>query len=109
MAISGRVEGGEEVVPHSIPWQVTIFDQSGDFGNDIAGCGGTLISSKHVLTAAHCAKEDQNCARYSVGVGMHKDNVTDGTRVLIYLHYLRLKIERNYPQTLLNTKLFYIL
>ena len=40
----GVIVGGVEAKPHSIPWQVYL-----DFG-----CGGTLISSQHVVTAAHC-------------------------------------------------------
>ena len=45
-----RIVGGYGVVPHSIPWHVGLARK----GDSIPYCGGTLISDRHVLTAAHC-------------------------------------------------------
>ncbi|XP_048211070.1 chymotrypsinogen B-like [Perognathus longimembris pacificus] len=52
--VSGRsrVAGGEEAVPGSWPWQVSLQYESG-----YHFCGGTLISEDWVLTAAHCLLE----------------------------------------------------
>ena len=80
----GRIEGGEEVVPHSIPWQVKLFP----------GCGGTLISPRHVLSAAHCfCKIGQNiewcqsqCSRWSVGLGMH--NIMDRDGLIVKVQHI---------------------
>ncbi|XP_023312832.1 chymotrypsin BI-like, partial [Anoplophora glabripennis] len=49
--ISPRIIGGEEVSPHSYPFQValTLYTESSAYF-----CGGTLISNQLVLTAAHC-------------------------------------------------------
>uniref|UniRef100_A0A8D2KWV4 Peptidase S1 domain-containing protein n=2 Tax=Varanus komodoensis TaxID=61221 RepID=A0A8D2KWV4_VARKO len=47
-----RVVGGEDARPHSWPWQVSLqYDKSGVWAHT---CGGTLIASGWVLTAAHC-------------------------------------------------------
>ena len=42
-----RIFGGATSIPHEYPWVVYLSN----------GCGGALISDKHVLTAAHCADE----------------------------------------------------
>lgn len=52
---SSRILGGSEVTAYSIPWQVGIAKP----GNPRPSCGGTLISSKHVLSAAHCFDSTQ--------------------------------------------------
>uniref|UniRef100_A0A673AQT2 Chymotrypsin-like elastase family member 2A n=1 Tax=Sphaeramia orbicularis TaxID=375764 RepID=A0A673AQT2_9TELE len=49
-----RVVSGEDVRPHSWPWQISV--QSDSSGRWRHVCGGTLISSTWVLTAAHCIK-----------------------------------------------------
>ena len=44
------IVNGSEVTPHSIPWQVSLVET----GRREPFCGGTLISDRHVLSAAHC-------------------------------------------------------
>uniref|UniRef100_A0AAR2II40 chymotrypsin n=1 Tax=Pygocentrus nattereri TaxID=42514 RepID=A0AAR2II40_PYGNA len=46
-----RIVNGEEAVPHSWPWQVSLQDI---FGWHF--CGGSLINENWVVTAAHCGK-----------------------------------------------------
>jgi len=44
-----RIVGGAEAVPHSWPWQVAFLSSSGS-----QFCGGSLVSNRWVMTAAHC-------------------------------------------------------
>ena len=46
-----RIINGEEVVPHSFPWQVSIKGKA-----DEHYCGASILSPNWILTAAHCAK-----------------------------------------------------
>ncbi|XP_077462149.1 chymotrypsin A-like [Stigmatopora argus] len=50
-AITGysRIVNGEEAVPHSWPWQVSLQDYTG-----FHFCGGSLVNENWVVTAAHC-------------------------------------------------------
>jgi secreted trypsin-like serine protease len=43
-----RIIGGDEVEPHSVPYQVGLRINGNSF------CGGALISPNYVLTAGHC-------------------------------------------------------
>uniref|UniRef100_A0A3B4AVU4 pancreatic elastase II n=1 Tax=Periophthalmus magnuspinnatus TaxID=409849 RepID=A0A3B4AVU4_9GOBI len=62
--VVSRVVGGVDVREHSWPWQVSLQYQSGS--NFYHTCGGTLISSEWVLTAAHCIGRT-----YRVYLGKH--------------------------------------
>uniref|UniRef100_A0A7M4E241 Chymotrypsinogen 2-like n=1 Tax=Crocodylus porosus TaxID=8502 RepID=A0A7M4E241_CROPO len=44
-----RIVNGEEAIPGSWPWQVSLQDNTG-----FHFCGGSLISEDWVVTAAHC-------------------------------------------------------
>ena len=63
---SERVVGGEDALHGQFPWQVALvrdLDPSRQF------CGGALITTTHVLTAAHCTK-DLSPLNVGVTVGM---------------------------------------
>ena len=49
-----EIVGGCEAKPHSIPWQVALL------ANGEKHCGGTLISTQHVITAAHCTEGNKS-------------------------------------------------
>ena len=44
-----RIVGGEPSLDGQWPWQVSLVDKAGHHF-----CGGTLVSSEFVVTAAHC-------------------------------------------------------
>jgi len=60
-----KVVGGDDVREHSFPWQVSLQYKSGS--NFYHTCGGTLIASQWVLTAAHCI----GSRTYRVYLGKH--------------------------------------
>eukprot|EP00066_Takifugu_rubripes_P022016 XP_011611282.1 PREDICTED: ovochymase-2-like [Takifugu rubripes] len=49
-----RVVNGEEAVPHSWPWQVSMQVSVFSLTPYLHNCGGSLIHEEWVLTAAHC-------------------------------------------------------
>ena len=62
---TNRIFGGNDALPHSIPWQVSLQIESKHF------CGGTIISPFHVLTAAHCFLLETDANRIQVIIGEH--------------------------------------
>ena len=57
--------GGEEAEVNEFPWAALLVLRSSET-NQTTRCGGTLISSQHVLTAAHCLKELSNRGEVNV-------------------------------------------
>merc|ERR1719394_2296534 len=56
-AANSRIVGGQETEENEYPWQVALVST---WNSHYPWCGGTLISSTHVLTAAHCVYEKES-------------------------------------------------
>merc|ERR1711874_339104 len=52
---NSRIQGGIFAAPNQYPWMVRL-----------SGCGGSLISDRHVLTAYHCRSRHRRYAKVSV-------------------------------------------
>ncbi|XP_043525382.1 plasminogen isoform X1 [Frieseomelitta varia] len=66
-----RIIGGRPSTPRSWPWQVAVLNRFRE-----AFCGGTLVSPRWVLTAAHCIRK-----RLYVRIGEHDLTVKEGTEL----------------------------
>merc|ERR1712002_173219 len=72
-----RVVGGDDVREHSWPWQASLQYKSGS--NFYHTCGGTLISSQWVPTAAHCISS----RTYRVFLGKHNLKANEADSIAI--------------------------
>uniref|UniRef100_A0A6I8RBC3 pancreatic elastase n=1 Tax=Xenopus tropicalis TaxID=8364 RepID=A0A6I8RBC3_XENTR len=75
---NSRVVGGTNASPNSWPWQISLQIQSGSGFSHT--CGGSLIRTDRVLTAAHCV---DRAVSYRVVVGDHNIYQNDGTEQYI--------------------------
>ena len=63
-----RIVGGQETEVNEYPWQVGLVSASGSK----PWCGGSIISNRHILTAAHCTvAKDSDPNRIRVLLGEH--------------------------------------
>jgi len=75
---SNRIVGGVETEVNEYPWQVALVSPNGRS----PFCGGTLISDRHVMTAAHCtAGSYATPSGMRVLLGEHKTD--DATQVKV--------------------------
>jgi len=70
-ADASKIVGGQNAQKNEYPWQVALVSKNGR----IPFCGGSLISSRSVLTAAHCRTSVSN---FDVVLGEHDINRNDG-------------------------------
>lgn len=67
----GRIMGGQDAVPHSYPWMVSLAKRS---LNNLHLCGGVLLTRRHVLTAAHCLEDFKGVSDINILAGIHYIN-----------------------------------
>ena len=70
------IVGGVEALPHEFPWQVWI-EAKGNFA-----CGGSIINSEYVLTAAHCISEFSSSI-LTVHIGNHNSSGGGGPGAVV--------------------------
>jgi hypothetical protein len=68
-----EIVGGNDADPGDYPWQASI-----QYPKGFHSCGGSLIDSEWILTAAHCVT-DTDPGSYQVVLGEHNQNVNEGT------------------------------
>lgn len=80
--VARRIIGGQTPRQHSWPWIVSIHKQD-EFQSTKFICGGSLISDRYVLTAAHCFYNINRLKDYFVLMGSHYLNETHPVRMSI--------------------------
>lgn len=72
ITLSNRIGGGEESERGQFPWHVAIYHRKS--ASHVYQCGGTLITKRSILTAAHCVTVNGDALRaddFLVYLGLH--------------------------------------
>jgi len=83
--ITPRIIGGTNTDPNDYPWATALlFADITTNGFDAQFCGGTLIASRWVLTAAHCVDDLSSASEIEVAIGINNlNNINDTDRKTI--------------------------
>jgi chymotrypsin len=96
MTRTGRIVGGTIVTPHSIPFQAALLMQ---FGGGTGLCGGSAISQRAILTAAHCPIGSSST---QVILGAHQINIVEPTQHRITVGTAGYRLHASYNPSNLN-------
>jgi len=78
--VHAKIVGGKPAELHAWPWIAALGFRARDTNETHYRCGGSLITKRHVLTAAHCATSK---SLFTVRLGEHElNNDNDGTTPL---------------------------
>lgn len=97
-----RIAGGQETEVSEYPWQAWIMERQENQRWIDGACGGSLLNSRWVLTAAHCIYFPSNPERYKVVLGDHDKDNDDETKILEII----VKKIINHPKWNLDTVAF---
>jgi len=75
--VQGRIVGGTRSGPNQFPYTVSIRAYN---GSSTSFCGGSMISSTYILTAAHCTRGFHD---FEIGIGSIVLN-TPVTKIFTY-------------------------
>lgn len=93
---AARIVGGEIVIPHSIPFQAGLLLA---FAGQTALCGGSVISQRAILTAAHCPV---GTTSVQVRLGAHVITTIEPTQTVINVGPSNYRIHASYNPSNLN-------
>ncbi len=68
--VTPRIIGGTNASPDDYPWAVALLRANIGDGFDAQFCGGTLIASRWILTAAHCVNDLSSASEIEVAIGI---------------------------------------
>jgi len=95
--------GGEEAKQGQFPFMVSFVNKYGDYVENF--CGGVLISSKHVLTAAHCFSgvKQRDWLSGDVGVRIGQTDLDREEDILARADISKVTIHEDYQKKFSNT------
>ncbi|XP_043942877.1 uncharacterized protein LOC122814356 [Protopterus annectens] len=74
---NSRIVGGTDSEPGAWPWQISLRY------NNQHICGGSLIASEWVITAAHCIQHPSSVSSYKVVLGGYQLQITNANMVIL--------------------------
>jgi len=90
-----RIIGGKPAFPGQFPWAVSLRKRTlTEFAHE---CAGSLITAKHVVTAAHCIHETTNDS-WEVVAGEHRPGVVDSGEQIRKVEAIAMHPDYIYPE-----------
>ncbi|XP_067881869.1 chymotrypsin-like elastase family member 2A [Heterodontus francisci] len=111
--VPSRVVGGQDALPGAWPWQASVqFKQYGLYWHV---CGGIIVDSRWVLTAAHCFVDSTRKAQFwAVVTGLHQRSafsvhtrVTNVVRIISHYAYDHRTLNNDIALLLLEEEIAY--
>lgn len=98
VSFSPRIVGGNSIPITDAPWQVAIVDRSSISNYQGQFCGGSLISSEWIVTAAHCVVSGSAISSPS-SIGIQVGNASLSTTSLSVLAVSEIRVHPSYSSS----------